>query len=164
MSFTIRGAQPRAGHTVEIDEYVPLTVQWPGYARLREAPQSVVLDVGASLVEVKTDRDSGEVVELVLVDVGRPEDSDAPLLVPSAVESGVPLMLYDESIQVSSAGGVHLYADGLRVRFGQEGAARAVGDPMAVFGFSELGHLVEFDVRLDLDRMAQLRTVCGLVG
>lgn len=163
MSFTIHGAQPRGGHTVEIDEYVPLTIQWPGYARLRQAPQSVALDVGTSLVEVKTDLDSGEVVELVLVDVSRPEDSYAPLLLPAVTESGVPLMSYDESTRGSSGGGVHLYTDGLCVRFGQEPASRAVGDPTAVFGFSELGHLVEFDVRLDLGRMAQLRAACGLV-
>ncbi|MEU6177674.1 hypothetical protein [Streptomyces coeruleorubidus] len=162
MSFTIHGAQPHQGHTVEIDEYVPLTIQWPGYARLRRAPKSVVLDVGTSLVEVKTDRDSGEVVELILVHVGRLENSNIPLVAPGVIESGVPLMSYAESSQDSSAGVVRLYTDGLRVRFGQEPASRAVGDAEAVFGFSEMGHLVEFDVRLGLDRMAQLRAVCGL--
>ncbi|MGK5696269.1 hypothetical protein ACSNOJ_25830 [Streptomyces sp. URMC 128] len=157
--------QPYEGHVVEIDEYVPLTIQWPGYARLRQAPHSVVLDVRASLIEIKTDHDSGEVVELILAHVVRPEDSDIPLGVPGAIESGVPLMSYTGSSQDSSAGGVRLYADGLRVRFGQESAtARAVGDPAAVFGFSEQGHLVEFDVRLNFDRMARLRALCGLPG
>jgi hypothetical protein len=58
-------------------------------------------------------------------------------------------MSYAESGQDRSAGGVQLYADELRVRFGQERASRAIGAPAAVFGFSELGHLAEFDVRLD---------------
>ncbi|GGS95612.1 hypothetical protein [Streptomyces violaceus] len=162
MSFLIHGAQLSRGHTVEIDEYVPLTIQWPGYARLRQAPQSVVVDVGASSVEAKTDRDSGEVVELALVDMGRPEDSDAALLLPGVTESSVPLMSYDEASQDSSASGVHLHSDGLRIRFAQERAFRAVGDTEAVFGFSEMGHLVEFDVRLGLERMAQLRAVYSL--
>ncbi|MFF7795229.1 hypothetical protein [Streptomyces sp. NPDC007991] len=165
MPFTIQGVQPHEGHVVEIDEYVPMAIQWPGYARLQQAPHSVVLDVAASLVEIKTDHDSGEVVELILVHVVRPEDSELPLGVPGTIESGVPLMSYTESSQDSSAGGVRLYADGLRVRFGQESAtARAVGDPAVVFVFSEQGHLVEFDVRLDFDRMARLRAVCGLLG
>ncbi|MFB7931652.1 hypothetical protein ACFC4C_21370 [Streptomyces sp. NPDC056039] len=86
MSFTIHGAQPRGVHTVEI-----------GVAHLRQAPQSIVLDVGASLVEVKTERDSGEMVELVVVDVSRPEDSNAPLLLSGVTEFGVPLMSYGES-------------------------------------------------------------------
>ncbi|WND23591.1 hypothetical protein [Streptomyces violaceus] len=154
--------QPREGHIVEIDDYVPLTVQWPGYARLQQAPRSVVLDVKASLVEIKTDHDSGEVVELILVHVVRPEDSDNPLAAPGVIESGVPLMSYVESSQDSSAGGICLYADGLRVRFGQEPASRAVGDAGAVFGLSDIGHLVEFDARLGLDSMAQLRAACGL--
>ncbi|AQS65612.1 hypothetical protein [Streptomyces pactum] len=162
MSFTIHGARPHGGHTVEIDEYVPLTIQWPGYARLRQTPQTVVLDVGASLVEVKTDRDSGEVVELVLVDMGRLESSDTPLLVTGTVESGIPLLSYDESTQDDSVSGVHLHSDGLRVRFRQERTSRSVGDEEAVFGFSETGGLVEFEVRLGLDRMAELRAVCGL--
>jgi hypothetical protein len=162
--FTIHGAQPHEGHVVEIDEYVPLTIQWPGYARLQQAPQSVVLDVRGSFVEIKTHHDSGEVVELILIHVVRPEISDTPLAAPGVIESGVPLMSYDESTHDGSVGGVHLYTDGLRVRFRQEDATQAIGDPAAAFGFSVLGHLVEFDVRLDLDRMSQLRAVCGLVG
>ncbi|MFD4262620.1 hypothetical protein ACFWR9_34615 [Streptomyces sp. NPDC058534] len=160
--FTIHGIRPHGRHTVEIDEYVPLTIQWPGYARLRQTPQAVVLDAGASLVEVKTDRDSGAVVELVLVDTGRPEHSDTPLFVPRVLESGIPALSYAESAQDGSVGGVQLYSDGLRVRFGQERVSRAVGDPDAGFGFSEAGHLVEFGVRLDLDRMARLRAAWGL--
>ncbi|MFD5745060.1 hypothetical protein ACFXJM_38935 [Streptomyces massasporeus] len=64
MPFALHGAQPRKGHTVEIDDWVPLTVQWLGDGCLQHAPLSVVLDVKTSLVEIKTDRDSGEVVEL----------------------------------------------------------------------------------------------------
>ncbi|WP_329327889.1 hypothetical protein [Streptomyces luteogriseus] len=149
MSFTIQSVQPHGEPTVEIDEYVPVTIQWPGYGRLRQAPQSVVLEVGTSLVEVKTDRDSGEVVELVLVDMGQPEDSDAPLLMAGVMESGVPLMSYAETAQNDSASGIHLHSDGLRVRFGRKRASRAVGTPGAVFGFSDVGLLVELDVRLE---------------
>jgi hypothetical protein len=124
-------------------------------------PQTVVLDVGA-LVEVKTDRDSGEVVELILVDLGHAEGSDSPLATSCPLEPGIPLLTYDESVDDGSVGGVQLHSDGLRVRFGQERASRAVGVPEAVFGFSETGHLVDFELRLDGDHMTQLRAVCGL--
>ncbi|MDQ1017754.1 hypothetical protein [Streptomyces afghaniensis] len=164
MPFTIHGVQLNEGHAVDIDEYVPLTIQWPGYARLQQAPHSVVPDVGASLVEIKTDRDSGEVVELKLVHIGRLEQSETSLVTPGPIESGVPLMSYAESSQDNSARAVHLHSDGIHIPVGQEPAARAVGEPTAVFGFSERGHLVEFDVGLDFDRMALLRAMRGLVG
>lgn len=149
------------GHFIEIDEYVPLTVQWSGYSRLQEAPRSVVLGAGASLVEVKTDRESGEVVELILVDLGQPENVDASLSAsaPAFIDSGVPRVSFKESSQDRSAGGVGLYVDGLRLRLGEGPTARVVGSPDAAFGFSEPGHLVEFDLRLRPDRMAQLRAV-----
>ncbi|WP_282699630.1 hypothetical protein [Streptomyces sp. CC219B] len=140
-----------------MDEYVPLTVQWSGYSRLREAPRSVVLDIGTSLGEVKSDRDSDEVVEIVLVDIGRPEVTDTLLSSPAVVGSGVPLMVFDESPQDCSAGGVRLCRDGLQIRLKEGLAAKGVGDKEAIFCFSDLGHLVEFDVRLAADWMAQLR-------
>jgi hypothetical protein len=61
--FALQGAQPRKGHTVEIDDWVPLTVRWSDHGCLHHAPLSVVLDVKASLVEIKTDTGSGKVVE-----------------------------------------------------------------------------------------------------
>jgi hypothetical protein len=157
--FTILGVNPAGEYFVEVDEYIPLTVQWSRYSRLREAPRSVVLDAGGSLVEIKTDRDSGEVVELVLVDIGRPERSDTSLNAPAVTDSGVPLVAFDESPQGRSVGGVCLFADGLRIHLGAGRAARGVGDSEAVFGFSDPGQLVEFDLRLDPDRMARLRAL-----
>ncbi|WP_406837254.1 hypothetical protein ACICHK_14730 [Streptomyces sp. AHU1] len=152
---------PEVRHFVEIDEYVPLTVQWSGYSHLREAPQSIVLDAGASLVEVKTHRESGEVVELILIDIGQPENFDTSLnaSAPVLIDSGVPLVSFKESSQDRSVGGVDLYVDGLRLRLGEGHTARVVGSQDAAFGFSDPGHLVEFDLRLDPDRMAQLRAV-----
>ncbi|MEV7344271.1 hypothetical protein [Streptomyces sp. NPDC093544] len=153
---------PKREHFVEVDEDIPMTVQWAGYASLREAPRSVVLDAGASLVEVKTDRDTSEVVELVLIDIARPESREAPLDAPGVLDPGVPLVVFDESSQPQdrSAGGVRLYADGVRIRLGEGHAARGVGDSGAVFGFSDPGHWIKFDVRLDPDRMARLRALC----
>ncbi|MCM2517891.1 hypothetical protein NC658_32370 [Streptomyces griseoincarnatus] len=162
MPFAICGLQPQEGHHVEFDEYVPLTVQWPGYARLRQAPASVVLEAGSSIVEIKTDRDSSEVVELILVELAKPESSTATLPVPEAVEPGVPLMSFDESV-TPGVGGVRLYADGLSLRFGERRSVRGVGDSVAVFGFCDQGNLVEFDLRLGLRGMSRLRALCGLV-
>ncbi|MEU4985919.1 hypothetical protein [Streptomyces sp. NPDC021969] len=164
MSFTIQGTRSRGEHTVEIDEYVPLTIQWPGYAHLRQTPQTVTLDVGASLVEIKTDRDSGETVEFVLVDMSHPEISETPLSIPDIMESGIPLLSYDGSDQDDSASGVHLHADGLRVCFSQERATRIVGIPGTVFEFTEMGQLVQFNVLLGLDCMAQLRACVASPG
>lgn len=160
MSFGILGLAPTRAHFVEVDEDIPMTVQWAGYASLREAPRSVVLDVGASLVEVKTDRDSGEVVEVVLIDIARPESRGALLSAPGVVDPGVPLVAFDGSSQDRSAGGVRLYADGVRIRLGAGRAVRAVGDSDAVFGFSDPGRWVEFGVRLGRDGMARLRALC----
>ncbi|MER6342593.1 hypothetical protein ABT258_37710 [Streptomyces tendae] len=162
MSFKIQGTRPRGEHTVEIDEYVPLTIQWPGYTLLQQAPRTAVLEAGASLIEIKTDCDSGEMVEFVLVDMGSPEISDDPLCVPDVVETGVPLLSYDESIRNESVSGAHLYSDGLRVSFGHDRVSQTIGASGAAFGFSEMGYLVEFNVLLGRDCAAQLRAVCGL--
>ncbi|MCX4883528.1 hypothetical protein [Streptomyces sp. NBC_00847] len=161
MPFMILGLQSAEKPFVEVDEYVPATVRWSGYARLRRAPRSFMVDAGASLVEVKTDADSGAVVEIVLVDIASPERYEAPLTTPGRVDAGVPLVTFDDSAQ-DSADGVHLYRDGLRIRFSQGPATRRVGDSEAVFSFSEIGHLVDFDVWPGLERMALLRAVCGL--
>ncbi len=163
MPFTICGRQPQeGGHHVELDEYVPLTVQWPGYARLRQAPTSVVLAVGPSILEVKTDGDSSEVVELVLFTLAKPESSTSGLSVPEAVEPGVPLMSFDESVPPGS-GGVRLYADGLSLGFGEGCPVRWVGDSGAVFGFCHEGILIEFNLRLGRLGMYRLRVLTGLV-
>ncbi|MGW3956362.1 hypothetical protein ACWEKM_36920 [Streptomyces sp. NPDC004752] len=157
MPLKIRGVQPVESPTVDLDEYVPLTAQWPAYSRLRQAPISITLDVGASLVEIKTDQDSGEVVEVILVDLVRPEEKVLPLPVPTTVDSGVPVLSYDESAQDPSAGGVQLYTDGLCLRFGPESVARGVGDSTAVFGFSDQGNLAEFVLRLSPPDITRLR-------
>ncbi|MDW4907150.1 hypothetical protein RB628_17795 [Streptomyces sp. ADMS] len=147
-----------------MDEYVPLTVQWAGYSRLRDAPRSVVLDIGDSLVEIKPDRNDGEVVEVVLVELVRPECFDDLLDIAETTEieinPGVPCVSFDESDQEDSEGSVRLYTDGLRIRFAGGRAVRRVGDMKAMFGFSDLGHLVEFAVRLEPDLMARLRALC----
>ncbi|MCZ4509092.1 DUF6531 domain-containing protein [Streptomyces sp. ActVer] len=91
----------------------------------------------------------------------RPESCDAPLSVPGVMDSGVPLLSFDVASQDPSAGGVRLYADGLRIRLGEGHATRGVGDLEAVFGFLDSGRWVEFDVRLDPDHMARLRALCS---
>ncbi|MDX3750612.1 hypothetical protein PV734_29070 [Streptomyces sp. AK08-02] len=147
-----------------MDEYVPLTVQWEGYSRLQDAPRSVVLEIGESLVEVKTDRNSGEVVEVVLLDLVRPECVEDVLdITETKIDPGVPCVSFDESDLEGSNCEVRLYADGLQIRFADGRAARRFGDTKAMFGFSDPGRLVEFKVRLKPDLMARLRSMCHLV-
>lgn len=143
MPFTILGVVPERKCFVEVDEYIPLTIHWQGYSRLRDAPQTVVLEAGASLVEFKLDHLSGEIVEVVLVDLPRPETVDAPLNAPQVSDPGAPRVSFEHPSQELFQGAVCLHADGLRIRLAEGAATRGIGDAEVVFGFSNLGHLVE---------------------
>ncbi|MFJ4833609.1 hypothetical protein ACIP79_27415 [Streptomyces sp. NPDC088747] len=161
VAFRISGVNQERQHFVEVDEYVPLTVQWSGYSRLRTAPRSVVLDLGVSLVGVKTDRDSGEVVEVVLVEISRPLTFDVPRGAPVEAEPGIPLVYYEENPLGPPTGEIRLYSDGLRIRLAEGCSVRQVGDSEAAFGFSEAGYWVDINVRLDPEKMTGLRALCG---
>lgn len=52
---------------VEFDDYVPVTITWPDYFRIEEAPDTRMCVSAGCIVEVKTRKGSVDVVELVVV-------------------------------------------------------------------------------------------------
>ncbi|WP_327429235.1 hypothetical protein [Streptomyces sp. NBC_01236] len=160
MSFKVAGVVSGEEPFVEVDDYVPLTVQWPGYSRLHDAPKCLMLDVGTSLIEVKLNGGTGEVVEIILVDAGRLEFVDIPLPRPGTIELGIPLLSFAESSGSHEMGRVSLHSDGLRICLEGGASGKAVGGDGVLFRISDQGSLLEVDVTLNSSSLARMRQLC----
>lgn len=151
MLVFLANVNQRERPTVEVDEYVPVTLTWPGYLRLSDSPNSVMLDAGSCLLEMKVDRYSRELVELVIVDVRRTDliRESVPLESP-IFESGIPCLEFrDTEGRSTSLLKSRLYFDGLDVLLAAEEVVRWVGDPCCVMGFSASDRLARVLIRLD---------------
>ncbi|MET7900934.1 hypothetical protein ABZS86_05460 [Streptomyces sp. NPDC005355] len=144
---------------MDIDEYVPLTIQWPRYATLQQVPTCLMLVAGGSLVEVKFDAEDGEIVEVILVDVRGVEQIDSPVLGPAVIEEGIPMIGIVHSVEGEAAGGVQIHENGLDVRFMEGEIARSVGTGGVVLGFSTQGELLGVRVKLGPSDVFQLHEV-----
>jgi uncharacterized protein YuzE len=92
MKLELLGMKPGEAPFVEIDECVPVAIQWPGYALLQQASKCLVLDASESLIEVKVDAEDGEVMGVVLVNARGVTRTDSPISLPSAIEAGIPVI------------------------------------------------------------------------
>lgn len=151
MAIFLADVTPWGSPTVEADEYVPVTITWPGYLRLSDSPKSMMLDAGGCLLEVKTDRSSGELVELIVVDARRRDLVQEPApLGPPAFESGTPCLDVQEAEEGITGPSVsRLHPNGLDVSLTPEDVTRWVGDSRCVLGFSPSGELARMVIRLD---------------
>lgn len=126
-----------AGPDIEFDSYVPLTLTWPGYHRSLDAPRSYLMGGRGNYLELKFERSSGELVEVVLVSAAsitlRDVDSAA-----SVVDERAVLPVFDlHTLNSDSAEGVQVYitayVDMLEIRIGESRSEFKTGGPV-VFG------------------------------
>ncbi|MFC8764747.1 hypothetical protein ACFUAG_29075 [Streptomyces sp. NPDC057193] len=145
----------RQSPVVEVDEYVPVTITWPGYRALTDSPSGVMLETGGCLLEVKVDRASGELVELVVVDARRRDlvQESAILRLP-AFEPGVPCLdIGHADAGKASRSVARLHRDGLDVSLAEEEVVRWVGEQHCVMGFSASGGLTRLLIHLEPDEV-----------
>lgn len=142
---------------LEVDDYVPVTCTWPGYLRLSDKPSVAMLDSGGCLLELKVNRTSGQVVELVVVDVrqkGLIRESTA--IDYPAFEHGTPCFEFQDSGDDFGLVAPRLHSDGLDIALASEEAVRWIGSPHCVMGFSSRGRLARLMIRLDPEDVSQV--------
>ncbi|MYT22898.1 hypothetical protein GTW69_21870 [Streptomyces sp. SID7760] len=143
------------GPTVEVDEYVPVTLTWPGYFRMSDSPKSLMLDVGGCFVEIKVDRSSGELLEVIVVDAPRSGllRSSDPLVIPG-FEPGIPCLDVSEEEDWAADAALdriapRLHSDGLDLTLRSQEAVRWIGGPRCRMGFSPEDELVRLSISLE---------------
>lgn len=155
MKLELVGVKASDGPFVEIDDYVPVTIQWPGYRSLHGAPVCLMVSAGASLVELKLNAENGEIVELILVDV-KSVQAKPPVSRSSIRESGVPLIRVTDSSAAEQTGSVAHSNEGLTVRFADRDVVREIGGGGVFLEFSAEGEFVGFSVRPETPNWDQL--------
>lgn len=155
MKLKLLGVEPSSEPSVEIDEYIPVTAQWPAYTSLTSAPACLMLDVGASLVEIKTSETTGELVEIVLVDAKQLDSVDADLNFPTDFEPGSPILSIEESADCGISG-VRRYSDGLDIHFAEVTPVRTVGSSRVLFRFSPKNELIGISLKFREAEMGRL--------
>ncbi|ATM24817.1 hypothetical protein SMD44_p20034 (plasmid) [Streptomyces alboflavus] len=160
MKFKLLKVAPSEAPLIEIDEYVPLTLQWPSYFSLDATPESWMVGVGESLVEIKTCPATGVLVEIILVDAKGVQQEEGGITIPPDFDQGFPILGIEEP-EKHQEGEIHSYADGLKVLFMKAPVSRIIGDGGVFFGFSVAGYLVYASVTLEGSDRNRLHEVLG---
>jgi hypothetical protein len=138
--LNLQGVVESAEPKILTDLYVPVTVQWPKYLSLPEAPICHMISGGATLIEIKLAPDGGEILEIVVIQLGDTQFSELPLPTMPQYEPGAPLLAVidqDDKEDGIAAPKIRVHRDGLAMYFLSLTPTRYAGSPAAVFGFTE---------------------------
>lgn len=143
VSFTQSGRP-----TVTSDPYVPLTVQWPRYASTTRPPSTFVISDDGGLAEIKIDSGNGELLEFVLLEVGKikAEENTSEIIV---TDAGVPLLSASSDPYEGVSLGVRLAPGVVMFELSQEVPYRFFGSDEVSVGCSASGRWVCLMVSLE---------------
>lgn len=144
---------------VEFDEYIPVTVVWPLAQRILDRPVYARFRSRSDLLELKFDRESGRIIEAVLVNAPEMRVVDAALgAVPAASLTTAYWVGETEGEDVVDGLDVVAYDDCLLAKLEPRAVISWHGTAPLLFGADESGRLVALAISWsDSERRLVLR-------